>query len=110
MPDRDASGVPTGLRELIEVLAQLAEVPYPADSSDPERLNRYREVKGSRQILLSVQLSALADVLRVGDQYPSIAAAQLARDCERRIAKCREVLAEPLGYETETGEETPDAT
>jgi hypothetical protein len=97
MPARDASGVPLPLRELIDALAELAETPYPADGN----YKRHREVRDRRRVLLETRLTSLADQLRVGDKYPSVAAESLARFCELRIPKIRERLAEPLGYEPE---------
>jgi len=98
---RDASGVPLPLRELIDLLAELAETPYPADRNH----KRHREVRDRRRIVLEVQLAALADQLRIGDKYPSAAAGGLARHCELRIPAIRERLAEPLGYEPEGGQD-----
>ena len=103
MTARDASGVPTELRELLGLLAELAHTPRPADWRDG--YDRFREVQMHRRALLEVRLITLADELEINDKYPSVAAERLASHCERAVQTCRERLAEPLGYEPEPGQD-----
>jgi hypothetical protein len=99
-PARDASGVPTELRELLGLLAELAEMPpTPAGSN----WDRYREVEGKRQSMVRVLLGSLNSTLtvhaRVLAEHPDIAEQELGKDCRRWVSLARERLAEPLGYE-----------
>jgi hypothetical protein len=99
-PTRDVSGVPAPLRELLGLLAELAErPPVPADSN----WDRRRDAEDSRHSTLSVILNSLNDSLRVHDEvlaaHRRIAEESLARDCQHWISMARQRLAEPLGYE-----------
>jgi len=103
---RDASGVPAPLRELLGLLAELAELPpMPADSN----WDRYHEVQGKRESMVRVLLGSLSSTLTVHDQvladYHKIAEEALASDCEHWIEMVRERLAEPLGYEPRAAED-----
>ena len=102
MSARDASGVPAPLRELLGLLSKLTEVPLPASDDD---WNQYQLITGKRRAALEVRLNSLADTLEVNDGYPEIAADALEQHCERAIEKCRERLAEPLGYEPQAAED-----
>ena len=88
--------VPPELRELLGLLAQLAETPGPAQST-AENWEARRRAEGRRQAILASRLELLLDVLDVGEAGGG--ADYLTRFCERSIKACRERLAEPLGYE-----------
>jgi hypothetical protein len=95
---RDASGVPNDLRELLGLLAELAEpLPGAADGNWESR----RKAQDRRDSKLSVTLGFLSTTLAALDKYPAVAEEELARDCRRWIGQVRERLAEPLGYEPE---------
>jgi hypothetical protein len=97
---RDAAGVPTELRELLALLAELAEPLPPAADGNWERR---RQQEGRRDSKLRVVLGFLNTTLAALDEYPTVAEAALARDCQRWAEEVRERLAEPLGYVTEDG-------
>jgi hypothetical protein len=93
--------VPPELRELLTLLADLAELlPMPANGQEGA-WDRRSDLGIRRQSLLTVRLGALVDTFAVCDQYPSVAAESLAVECARGIKRIRECLAEPLGYEPE---------
>ena len=96
MSARDASGVPAELRELLGLLAELAE---PLPSAADGNWGRRREVQDRRDSKLRVTLGFLSTTLAALDKYPTVAEAALARDCCRWSEQVRERLAEPLGYE-----------
>jgi hypothetical protein len=95
---RDASGVPGPLRELLGLLAELAE---PLPSAADGNWGRRREVQDRRDSKLRVTVGVLSTTLAALDKYPAVAEEALARDCRRWIGQIRERLAEPLGYEPE---------
>ena len=102
MPARDASGVPLPLRELIDALAALAQLPPLAAAG---QYAGYHQAVGNRDAVLRTLLGALGRALAIHDKYPASAAQELARDCRQWTAMVREVLAEPLGYEPEHGQD-----
>jgi hypothetical protein len=109
--DRDASGVPRPLHELIGLLAELAEPPPPCAGSD---WDRYRELESRRGSMLRVIIGSLNSTLTVHDrvlaEHPGLGEKALGKDCARWIAKARERLAEPLGYEPQQGKEGTDGS
>ena len=102
MTARDASGVPAGLRELLEVLAELAEIlPVPADHN----WDRRGDLEIRRHSMLSSRLEMLVDQIKSGDEYPGVAADLLTSYCQRSVKAVRAELAKPLGYEPEPGQD-----
>jgi hypothetical protein len=93
--------VPAGLRELIGLLAQLADTPLPAEAA----WEAYRVARRRRVATLTSRLTMLADVLAEPDD-----AQDLASYCERSASACRAALAEPLGYEPHKPERSEEET
>jgi hypothetical protein len=96
--------VPAELPELLTLMRDLSEpLPVPARGPDGTpaggawQARREREIH--RDALLGTRLHGLVDQIEVCDQYPSVAAGELARYCERASETIREELARPLGYE-----------
>jgi hypothetical protein len=104
-PARDASGVPLPLREMLGLLAELAEsLPIPAGGN----WDAWRNAQNRRQSLVSSRLILLTGALKIHDKYPGspeINEKMLADFCERSIAAARQMLAEPLGYEPRPAED-----
>jgi hypothetical protein len=91
--------VPPELRELVGLLAELAELlPSAVTLAGWEQRH---EVQSRRGAVLASRLQILADELNseVSKKYPAHAAEWLAECCERSVNAVRAELAKPLGYE-----------
>lgn len=95
--------VPPELRELLDLLGELAEPLPDAKAGSADGWTRRRDLEDSRSVLLRVKVSSLADQLRICDKYPGVAAETLASHCRIAAEAVREHLAKPLGYEPEAG-------
>jgi hypothetical protein len=100
MTTKTTTLVPPELRELLTLLSDLAQpLPCPVQGSGGWDARHDREIWHT--CMLRTRIDGLVDQLRVGDQYPSVAAECLASYCQRSAAAIRAELAKPLGYDAD---------
>lgn len=92
--------IPAELRELLNVFAELAQLP-PQPVPGPGCYAAWRDVRDDRAAQLRVRIRSLVDELSICDQFPGLAAEDLAEYCTRAVERVRKELARPLGYEPE---------